>query len=102
MTLSALLHVVLIGWGLISFAASPLEATAQDYVPVDVISDEKLSQLTKGMKSGDKNEKKQLADKVGDTKPVDEAIGKIAKQEVRTEAAPEAKPVEKPPEKPVE
>lgn len=105
--LSALLHVLIIAYGLLSFSASSLEAPPQDVVPVDVISDEKLSQITKGMKSGDKNETRQMAEKVADAKPVDEAVGKVTdKKDVFTPTAPEApkpdKPVEKKPDpKPV-
>jgi colicin import membrane protein len=102
LSLSLLFHLLLIGWGLVSFAGRSVEAQAQDFVPVDVISDDQLSQLTKGMKTGDKNEKKQLGEKIADAKPVDEAVGKIAKQDIKTDAAPDAKPAEKPPEKPIE
>jgi len=72
--LSALLHFLVTGWGLFAFATRPLEAAPQDIVPVDVISDEKLSQMMKGIKTGDKNETKQQVDKVGDPKLSDESV----------------------------
>jgi outer membrane biosynthesis protein TonB len=75
--LSALLHVVVIGWSLISLATRPLEALPQDIVPVDVISDEKLSQMMKGLKDGDKKQQAPLVEKVAEPKPADQAVGKV-------------------------
>src|SRR5438477_323873 len=66
--LSALLHFLVTGWGLFAFATGPLEAKTEDIVAVDVISDDKLSQMMKGIKTGDKNETKPQADKIGDLK----------------------------------
>ncbi len=77
MVLSALLHFLVTGWGLFAFATGPLEASPQDIVPVDVISDEKLSQMMKGIKTGDKNETKQQVDKIGDPKQTDPTAGKV-------------------------
>ena len=105
--LSGLLHVVVIGWSLISLTTRPLEALPQDFVPVDVISDEKLSQMMKGLKNGDKQEIKQQADKIGDLKPPDETIGKVddKKPAIKPTAEkqppkPEDKPIEKKPDPP--
>jgi len=106
---SVTLHTVIIGWGLISFSIRSLEAKPEEYVPVDVISDEKFSQLTLGMKSGDKTVDKQMADKIGDPKPVDDAVGKIndKKPPIAPTAdnelpKPDDKPIDKKPEpKPV-
>jgi outer membrane biosynthesis protein TonB len=75
--LSGLLHVVVIGWSLISLTTRPLEALPQDFVPVDVISDEKLSQMMKGLKNGDKKEQQPLVEKLADPKPADQAVGKV-------------------------
>lgn len=105
--LSMLLHVLVIGWGLLSLATRPLEALPQDFVPVDVISDEKLSQMMKGIKTGDKNETKQQADKVGDPKQTDPTAGKIDDKKPPIEPTadkqppkPEDKPIEKKPDPP--
>jgi len=98
---SVTLHVLVLGWGIISFASKPLEAK-QESMPVDIISADQLSQLTKGTKSGEKDKPKPLVEKVADAKPVDDPVGKITeKQEVVTPSAPEPppKPVEKPVEK---
>ncbi len=105
--LSMLLHVLVIGWGLISLATRPLEALPQDFVPVDVISDEKLSQMMKGIKTGDKNETKQQVDKIGDPKQTDPTAGKIDDKKPPIEPTadkqppkPEDKPIEKKPDPP--
>lgn len=104
---SAVLHVLFMGWGILSFSARPLEAKLpEDFVPVDVVSAEQLSQLTKGTKDGDKDKKGLLAEKVGDPKPPENTAGKVDKKEVvaANDKPPEPKPPEKKPEppKPVE
>jgi outer membrane biosynthesis protein TonB len=105
---SAMLHVLFMGWGILSFSARPLEAKLpEDFVPVDVISPEQLSQLTKGTKDGDKAKKGPLVEKVGDPKPTEDTAGKVTeKKEIvaASDKPPEPKPPEKKPEppKPVE
>jgi colicin import membrane protein len=103
---SIALHVGLMGWGVVSFAARPLDAKPQESLPVDIISSEQLSQITKGSKTGQKENSKPLVEKVGDPKPNDEPVGKVDKKEViaANDKPPEPKPPEKKPEppKPVE
>ena len=99
--LSLLLHLLVLGWGLLSFSTRSLEAKPQDGLPVDIISSEQLSQITRGTKTGQKENPKPLVEKVGDPKPVDETVGKLTeKKEVA--AASEKPPEPKPPEKKVE
>ena len=93
---SIALHVLVIGWGLISFSARSYEVQP-DSLAVDIISTDQLAQMRQGIKSGQKENPKPLVEKVGDAKPVDEAIGKVTEKEITTSAAP--KPVEKPVEK---
>jgi len=98
---SVALHALVLGWAMISFSARSYEAV-QDSLEVDVISSDQLSKITAGIKNGEKDKPKPLVDKVGDAKPVDEAIGKITdKQEIVTSSAPQPppKPVDKPVEK---
>jgi outer membrane biosynthesis protein TonB len=104
---SVALHVGVIGWGVVSFAARPLDAKPQEALPVDIISEEKFSQVTRGQKSGQKENTRPFAEKVGDPKPNDEPVGKVTdKKEViaANDKPPEPKPPEKKPEppKPVE
>lgn len=100
--LSAVLHFLVTGWGLFAFATAPLEASTEDIVPVDVISDDPNSQMMKGIKTGDKNETKQQADKIGDPNQTDQNTGKIddKKPPVQPTAdKPLPKVEDKPPEK---
>ena len=99
--LSALFHIVLIGWGLLSLATRPLEASPQDIVAVDVITDDKLSEMMKGIKTGDKNQTKQQADKIGDPKPTDPTLGKVDDKKPPIQPTAEKQPP-KPEEKPIE
>jgi outer membrane biosynthesis protein TonB len=97
---SAVLHVLVIGWGLISFSARSLEVTPES-LPVDIISSDQLAKMTAGIKNGEKDKPKPLVEKVAEAKPVDEAIGKIDKRDVVTSTSPQPppQPVEKPVEK---
>jgi colicin import membrane protein len=104
---SLALHVGVIGWGLVSFSTRSLDAKPQEALPVDIISSEQLSQITKGTKTGQKDNQSPLVEKVGDSKPIDEPVGKVTeKKEIiaASEKPPEPKPPEKKPEppKPVE
>ncbi|HEU0081404.1 MAG TPA: protein TolA [Bradyrhizobium sp.] len=98
---SVALHVLVLGYGMVSFSSRSLEAPPPESMPVDIISADQLSKLTAGSKSGDKDKPKPLVDKIADAKPVDDLVGKITeKPPVETEAAPAPKPpVEKPVEK---
>src|SRR5258708_10671364 len=96
------LHVLVIGWGLVSFSARSLEAPPPESMPVDIISADQLSRITAGIKTSEKDKPKPLVEKIADANPVDEAVGKITeKKEIVTASTPEPppKPVEKPVEK---
>jgi colicin import membrane protein len=99
---SIALHVLVIGYGLVSFSARSLEAPPPESMPIDIISADQLSKLTAGAKTGEKDKPKPLVEKVADAKPVDDTVGKITeKPPVETAVAPTPppKPVEKPVEK---
>ena len=94
-----ILHVLVIGWGLVSFSARSLEVTPES-LPVDIVSSEQLAKMTAGIKNGEKDKPKPLVEKVAEAKPVDDAVGKIDKREIVTSSAPQPPPpVEKPVEK---
>jgi colicin import membrane protein len=98
---SVALHVLVIGWGLISFSARSLEAPPPESMPVDIISADQLSKITAGIKTGEKDKPKPMVEKVAEQRPAEDAIGKITeKKEIITASAPE--PTPKPVEKPVE
>ncbi|WP_407176855.1 protein TolA [Bradyrhizobium sp. STM 3562] len=98
---SITLHVLVLGWGLVSFSARSYEVP-QDSLVVDVISADQLAKVTAGTRNGEKDKPKPLVEKVAEAKPIDEAVGKVTeKQEIITSSAPQPppKPVEKPVEK---
>jgi outer membrane biosynthesis protein TonB len=104
---SIALHVLVLGWGLVSFSSRAFEMAPEDSVAVDVVSDEQLAHVMAGSKTGKKENPKPLVDKVAEAKPVDDAVGKVTeKAPVITDTAPppepkvEEKPVEKKPDPP--
>ena len=105
---SVALHVLVIGWGLVSFSSKAFETVPEESLPVDVISADQLAKVTAGMKTGKKENPKPLVEKVAEAKPpVDDAVGKISeKPPVVTDTSPppppkiEPKPVEKKPDPP--
>ena len=105
---SIALHVLVIGWGLVSFSTKAFETTPEDSLPVDIISADQLPHVTAGMKTGKKENPKPLVEKVAEAKPpVEDTVGKITeKPPVVTDTAPpptpkvEEKPVEKKPDPP--
>lgn len=99
---SIALHVLVIGWGLVSFSTKAFVMPEEDTVAVDVISSDQLSHVMAGQKDGKKDNPKPLVEKVAEAKPVDDAVGKIddKKPPVVTDTAPAPTPkVEKPEEK---
>jgi len=104
---SVALHVLVLGWVMLSFSTKALEMQPEDSVAVDVISPDQLAKVMAGMKTGKKENPKPLVEKVAEAKPIDDTVGKIAeKAPVVTETAPppqpkvEEKPVEKKPDPP--
>lgn len=104
---SIALHVLVIGWGLVSFSTKAFESMPEESLPVDIISADQLARVTAGMKSGSKENPKPLVEKVAEAKPVEDAVGKITeKAPVVTDTSPppqpkvEEKPVEKKPDPP--
>ena len=100
LTISGIAHAVVLGWGLVAFAARPNDAPPTEPLPVEFISATDFTQLTNGVKNAPKkvDEPKPLADKVGDVRPVKELAPKVAdKPEIKTESKPaaESKPEQK-------
>lgn len=96
---SVILHVLVLGWGLLSFSTKAFVMPDEDTVAVDVISADQLSHVTAGIKTGKKENPTPLVEKVAEAKPTEDATGKVTeKAPVVTETAP-PKPVEKPVEK---
>jgi len=104
---SIALHVLVIGWGLVTFSTRAFDTMPEESLPVDIISADQLAKVTAGMKTGKKENPKPLVEKVAEAKPVDYAAGKITeKAPVVTDSTPppqpkvEEKPVEKKPDPP--
>jgi colicin import membrane protein len=105
--ISAGLHVAVLLWATLSLSGKALEATPQDALPVDMISEKDFSQMTKGAKDAPKpvEKPKPLVEKKAEPKPVIEDIKpKITeKQEVKAVSQkppePPKPPEPKPPEK---
>lgn len=100
---SVALHVLVIGWGLVSFSSKVFESMPEESLPVEIISADQLAKVTAGMRTGKKDNPKPLVEKVAEAKPpVDDTVGKITeKPPVVTDTAPPPppKPVDKPVEK---
>jgi len=104
---SVVLHVLVLGWTMVSFSTRALEMTPEDSVSVDVVSPDQLAHIMAGMKTGKKENPKPLVDKIAEAKPVDDAVGKVSeKAPIVTDTSPppqpkvEEKPVEKKPDPP--
>jgi outer membrane biosynthesis protein TonB len=99
---SVALHVLVIGWGVVSFSSKVFESMPEESLPVDIISADQLAKVAAGMKSGKKENPKPLVEKLAEAKPVDDAVGKITEKApvvTDTTPPPQPKPVEKPVEK---
>lgn len=93
LTISAMIHAALLLWGLISFAAKPLEAKPNDALPVDIISDKQFSEITKGVKDAPKDKPPApLAEKIGPPKPVEDSTPKVTEKKELDAAKTDAPP----------
>ena len=110
-TISAIVHLAVLGMCLVAFAAQPLEAPATPTLAVNTISVKDFTELTKGVKDAPKlkvDDIKPVADKIDTPKPVDEVAPKPVekKPEIKTDTSakqqpkPEPKPDPKPADKP--
>ncbi|MBV8754025.1 MAG: hypothetical protein JO328_14280 [Hyphomicrobiales bacterium] len=97
LTISAVVHAMVLLWSLIAFAPKAFEKPV-DSVPVDIISASDFSRMVAGSRSAPKAPApKPVVDKVGETKLTDNSAPKVVeKPEViktaEKEAPPEAKP----------
>ena len=99
---SVALHVLVIGWGVVSFSSKAFESIPEESLPVDIISADQLAKIAAGIKSGKKENPKPLVEKVAEAKPIEDAVGKITEKApvvTDTTPPPQPKPVEKPVEK---
>jgi len=93
LTISVLVHLALLLWGLVSFAARPLEAKPTDGMPIDLISDKDFSELAKGVKNAPKKDKPApLVEKVAEPNKVEDAKPKVVEKKVVDAAKTEPQP----------
>jgi outer membrane biosynthesis protein TonB len=107
LTISVVVHAVLLVACLIAFTIEPTEAPAIPTMTVDTISVKDFNQLTQGVRDAPKPKEteapKPLADKIDVPKPADQTADKVAdKPEIKTEtqAKQQPKPDPKPADKP--
>ena len=95
LTISVVGHTAMLVWGLVTFAAKPLEAVPVDSLPIDIISDAEFSQMTAGAKKAPpKPEPKRLVEKIAESKPVETTTAKVTdKPEIVTASAEPNAPV---------
>ncbi len=100
---SIALHVLVIGWGLLTFSSRAFIAP-EESLPIDMISSDQLEQMMSGQKTGKKEEPKPKVEKIAEAKPEEDSVGKVTekKELIKTNSTPDTpppKPVEKPVEK---
>lgn len=99
---SIALHILVLGWGLVTFSSKAYIAP-EESLPVDIISSDQLARMMSGQKTGKKEEPKPKVEKIAEAKPEEDAVGKVTekKELIKTNSQPEPppKPVEKPVEK---
>jgi outer membrane biosynthesis protein TonB len=115
LTISAIVHLAVLGMCLVALAAQPVEAPATPAMTVNTISVKDFTELTKGVKDAPKlkvDDIKPVADKIDTPKPVDEVAPKpvdkkpeiktdtSAKQQPKPDNKPDNKPDPKPADKP--
>jgi outer membrane biosynthesis protein TonB len=95
-TISAVLHAGVLAWGLVSFAARPLNATPPEFLSADIISDAELSQITQGVRNAKPAETpKPLVEKIADATPTENPSAKVVD---KPEIVPTAERVQPTPE----
>lgn len=93
LTISAIGHLALLAWALITFVAKPFDSKVAEALPIDVISTEQFSQVTAGQKTAKKVEQqKPLVEKVAEAKPVETPTPKVAEKKKEIQAAAEPPP----------
>jgi outer membrane biosynthesis protein TonB len=92
--ISAGLHAAVLLWATLSFSTRSMDAMPAEALPVDLVSDSQLTQITKGAKDAEKKlDLKPLVEKVAPEKRADEIKPAVTeKQEVQASKPKEATP----------
>ena len=84
LTISIVLHAAAMLWGVISFAAKPLEAKPTESLPIELVSTTEFTQLMAGNKTAPKAEKpKPVVEKVEEPKPAKDLNAKVDTKELQ-------------------
>ncbi len=87
------LHVAVLLWATLSFTGKTFEVTPAESLPVDLVSEQEFSELTKGAKQAPRLDMpKPLAEKKGEPRPAEDPAPKLTEKKAVATAA------EKPPE----
>src|SRR5262245_42891569 len=99
---SIAVHVIVLGWGALTFAARPLTSDPSP-MPIDIISVSEFTELTAGSRNAPKPQPaKPVADQLGERKPPDDPAANVAKTEVHAatdKTTPPPEPTPPTPEK---
>ena len=100
-TISAVGHVAVLAWGLVSFVGKPPPPKPPSEFFADVISDAELSQITQGVRTAKPTEPpKPLVEKVAEAKPVEEPNAKVVDKPEIVPTADQLQPKPEEPKKP--
>ena len=81
---SILVHLVVLTWGVLTFAVRPPASESKEAMPIDIISVTDFSRLTAGAPNAPKGEaSKVLVEKVAEAKAPDDPTAKIDKKEIK-------------------
>jgi outer membrane biosynthesis protein TonB len=97
LTISAIVHLAVLGMCLVALAAQPVEAPNTPTMAINTISVKDFTELTKGVKDAPKlkvDDIKPVADKIDTPKPVDQVAPKVAenKPEIKTDTSAQQQP----------
>ena len=101
LTISAIVHLAVLGMCLVALAAQPVEAPTTPTMAINTISVKDFTELTKGVKDAPKlkvDDIKPVADKIDTPKPVDQVTPKVAenKPEIKTDSSAQQQPKPEP------
>ncbi len=89
MAVSSVAHAVILGWGLLTFAPSPLEAPLTEAMPIDLVPLDELTRTRQGKRDAPKLEEMKPAEKIEQPKQAPEVEKKVEKKpEIKATAPP--------------
>jgi outer membrane biosynthesis protein TonB len=97
--ISTLGHAAVLLWAVLSFTGKTFEVTPAESLPVDLVSESELSQMTKGVKTAPKAEiPKPLVEKLDEVAPTDDPKPKVEEKKKEVAKAAEPPPAETKPD----